>query len=123
MVLGLSTSSLQHPHLLLHHLHQRILFLTSDETPKIQYPKEVEIRKGAAGNPMHKPTETENKNKNEGREEVQRDISHELPAWLEEFRRIWSMKVLQQSLGETQRKEVKTLPVLLMIYQRSREQK
>ena len=35
---------------------------------------------------MHKPTETENKNKNEGREEVQSDLSHELPDWLQEFR-------------------------------------
>ena len=33
------------------------------------------------------------------------------------------MKVLQQILGETQSKEVKTLPVLLMSYQWSREQK
>ena len=36
--------------------------------------------------PLHKPTETENKNKNEGREEVQSDISHELPDWLQDFR-------------------------------------
>ena len=33
-----------------------------------------------------KPTETENINQNEGREEVQRDIPHELPDWLQEFR-------------------------------------
>ena len=38
------------------------------------------------GDPLHEPTETENKNKNEGREEVQRDISHELPDWLQEIR-------------------------------------
>ena len=37
--------------------------------------------------------------------------------------RIWSMKVLQQSLGETQSKEVKTLPSHLMNFQCSREQK
>ena len=35
---------------------------------------------------MHKPTETENKNKNEGREEVQSDLLHDLPDWLHEFR-------------------------------------
>ena len=35
---------------------------------------------------MHKPTKTENKNKNEGREEVQSDLLHELPDWLQEFR-------------------------------------
>ena len=34
---------------------------------------------------MCKPTETENKNKNEGREEVQSDLLHELPDWLQEF--------------------------------------
>ena len=37
-------------------------------------------------NPLHKPTETENKNNNEGREEVQSDLSHELPDWLQESR-------------------------------------
>ena len=35
---------------------------------------------------MHESTETENKNKNEEREEVPRDISHELLDWLQEFR-------------------------------------
>ena len=38
------------------------------------------------GNPRHEPTETENKNKNEEREEVQNDLLHELPDWLQEFR-------------------------------------
>ena len=38
------------------------------------------------GDPLHESTETENKNKNEDREEVQRDISHELLDWLQEFR-------------------------------------
>ena len=38
------------------------------------------------GNPLHESTETENQNKNEESEEVQRDISHELPDWLQEFR-------------------------------------
>ena len=35
---------------------------------------------------MHNPTETKNKNKNEGREEVQSDLLHEFPDWLQEFR-------------------------------------
>ena len=35
---------------------------------------------------MHKPTETENKNKNEGREEVQSNLLHDLPDWLQDFR-------------------------------------
>ena len=38
------------------------------------------------GDPLHESTETENKVKNGEREEVQRDISHELPGWLQEFR-------------------------------------
>ena len=29
------------------------------------------------GNPLHEPTDTENKNKNEGREEVQSDLLHD----------------------------------------------
>ena len=34
----------QRPHLRRHHLHHRILYLTSADTPKIQYKKEVEVR-------------------------------------------------------------------------------
>ena len=36
--------------------------------------------------PLHETTEFENKNKNWESEEVRRDISHELPDWLQEFR-------------------------------------
>ena len=36
--------------------------------------------------PLHGTTETENKNKNWESEEVQRDVSHELPDWQQEFR-------------------------------------
>ena len=72
------------------------------------------------GDPQHESTETGNKNQKE-ESEVQRDMSHELPGWLQEFReRIWLMKILQQSLGETQSKEVETLP---MNFQSSLEQK
>ena len=70
---------LQRPHLLLQHFHHRILYLTSDGTPKIQHPKEVEVRMKSYGE--HRPTETETKNKNEGHEEVQSDLLHELPKW------------------------------------------
>ena len=35
---------------------------------------------------QHKPKTTENKNENEGSEEVQSDMSHELLDWLQEFR-------------------------------------
>ena len=52
--------------------------------------------------PLHESTKTENKHKNEEREEVQRDISHELPDGLQEFREKL-MKVPQQSFGETPR--------------------
>ena len=38
------------------------------------------------GNPLHESTQTENKNKNEGREEAQSDLLHDLPDWLLEFR-------------------------------------
>ena len=38
------------------------------------------------GNPPHRSTETENTNKNEGREEVQSEKTHDLPDWLQEFR-------------------------------------
>ena len=38
------------------------------------------------GKLQHKPTETENKNENEGHEEVQSDLLHDLPDWLQEFR-------------------------------------
>ena len=38
------------------------------------------------GNPLHRLTETKNTNKNEGHEEVQSDLLHELPDWLQEFR-------------------------------------
>ena len=38
------------------------------------------------GNPLHSPTEAKNTSKNEGHEEVQSDLLHELPDWLQEFR-------------------------------------
>ena len=75
------------------------------------------------GDPLYESTETENKIKNWESEEVRRDISHELPDCYRNSGRIWLMKVLRQSFGETQSKEVKTLPVRLMNFQWSREQK
>ena len=38
------------------------------------------------GNLQRKPTETENKNKHEGHEEVQSDLLHDMPDWLQEFK-------------------------------------
>ena len=52
--------------------------------------------------PLHDSTETEKQNKNRESKEVQRDMSHELPDWLQEFRgESWLMKVLQKGFGET----------------------
>ena len=100
---------LQRPRLLHHHLHHGIPNLTSADTPK----NPVTERSGITseeqrGTALHKPTETENKNKNEGLEEVQSDPLRDLPDWLQDF---------------TLRLRIKTLPVLLLNYQWSREQK
>ena len=47
----------------------------------------VQERSGStSGEPLHETTETENTTKNGESEEVQRDMSHELPDWLQEFR-------------------------------------
>ena len=46
------------------------------------------MSKGLRGNPLHKPTETENKTKNEGSEGVRSDALHDLPDWLQDFREI-----------------------------------
>ena len=81
VVLGL----LQRPHLLPHHLHHRSQHrLTENQyrrTGGVENP--VPERNGSTSeelrwNPLHKPTETENKIKNEGREEVQSDLLHDL---------------------------------------------
>ena len=77
--------------------------------------------------PLHESTETENKNKNWRTRRKYKDI-YRMNCLLgyRNSGRIWSMKVLQQSFGETQSKEVKTLPTLpshLMNFQWSREQK
>ena len=37
-------------------------------------------------NPLQKPAETDNANKNDVHEEVQSDLLHDLPDWLQEFR-------------------------------------
>ena len=63
------------------------------------------------GDPLHETTETENQNKNRESKEVQRE-SYRMNCLIgcRNSERIWLMKVLQQSLGETQSKDVKTLP-------------
>ena len=75
----------QRPHLH-HHLHHRIPYLTKADTPKIQYPKEVAVRVRSYGKTrcidQRKPITQIKK----GRVEVQRDLLHDLPDWLREFR-------------------------------------
>ena len=111
-----------HLHLLLHHLHHRIPYLMSTDTPKIQYQKEVEVRVESVGETRcMKPQTPKTKIKMVNPEVVQRDISHELPDWHRNSGRIGLMKVLQQSFGETQSREVKTLPSHLMCFQWSRK--
>ena len=55
----------------------------SSKYTEIQCPKEVEVR---VRSPLREPTETENKNTNEGCKEAQSDPLHDLPDWLQEFR-------------------------------------
>ena len=76
----------QRPHLLQHHLQHRIQ--KSDASRYNENPEPERSGRTSEelqGNPLHKPTETENKNINEGREEVQSDLLHDLPDWLQEF--------------------------------------
>ena len=78
---------LRRPHLLLHHLHHSIPYLMSTDTPKIQYPKEVEVRARSYGETRRMNQQKQKiKNKNEGRKEVQSDLLHDLPDWLQEFK-------------------------------------
>ena len=66
------------------------------------------------GNSSHGQAETENPNMIDDYEEVRGDSSHGLPEWLQEFEDNLKMKVFQNT---------ETLPVLLMNYLQSREQK
>ena len=121
VVPGLSTSSSTTPTPLLQHLHHRILYLTSADTLKIQYPKEVEVRVRSYGETRCiDQQETESTSKNEGREEVQSDLLHDLPDWLQELR---ENLVDERSSLQPLRQRIKTLPSHLMNFQWSREQK
>ena len=82
----------------------------------IQYPKELEVRVRSFGETRCIDQ------KNEGREEVLINNMN-CPIGCKSSARIWSMNVVLQSHGETQSKEVKTLPSLHMNYPWSREQK
>ena len=73
------------------------------------------------GNPLHE-TETKNIN-NKGKQKHKEIFRMNCLVGYRNSGRSWSMKVLQQSFGETQSKEVRTLPSHLMNFQWSREQK
>ena len=93
-----------HLHLLHHHLHHRIPYLMSKDTPKIQYQKEVEVRVKSFGetrciDPQKTKTIIIMRNAKKYKEIY-------LMNCLIGYRnseRMWSMKVLQQSLRETPR--------------------
>ena len=61
--------------------------------------------------------------KHEEREKVHSDLLHDLPEWLQEFRENLVDESTPVEPRETLRLMIKTLPVLLMNYQWSREQK
>ena len=70
-----------------HHRHHRIPHLTSSDTLKIQYQKEVEVRVKSFGetrcmNPQKPKTKLKMKDAKNYKE-----ISHELPDWPQEFRK------------------------------------
>ena len=75
------TSGQKPRHPLLHHLHHRIPYVMTTDSTRKSGSTSGELR----GDPLHETTETENKKK-KGSKEVQRDISHELSDWLQEFR-------------------------------------
>ena len=61
--------------------------MTLPDTAKNPVPERSEsVSEELQGNPLHESTETENKNKNERREEAQSDLLHDLPDWVQEFR-------------------------------------
>ena len=110
-----------HPHLLLHHLHHRIPYLMSTDTPKIQFKKEVEVpMKSFRETRCMNPQKLETKIKKRSQKKYRETCRMSCLVGYRNSERIWLMKILQQSLGETQSKEVETLP---MNFQSSLEQK
>ena len=75
------------------------------------------------GDPLHGTTEIENKNKKKSQKKYKEIYRMNCLIGYRNSWRIWLMKVLLQSFGETHTKEVQTLPSHLMNFQWSREQK
>ena len=114
----------QHLHLLLHHLHHRITYLMSTDTPRIQYQREVEVRVRSYGETRcTNPQKPKTKIKMRYAKMYEEDISHESPDWLQEFRENLVDESTSREPWGNQSKEVKTLPSHLMNFQWSREQK
>ena len=98
-----------HIHLLLHHLHHRIPSLMSTDTPKIQCQKDVEVRVKSFGETRcMNPQKPKTKIKMENQQKYKEIFRMNCLIGYRNSERIWLMKVLQQSFGETQSKEVKT---------------
>ena len=102
-----------HHHLLLHHLHHRIPYLMSTETPKIQYKKEVERRVKSFGetrcmNPQKPKTKIQKVNQKKYKEIFRMNcmIGNRISG------RIWLMKVLQQSLGKPRARKSRHFQVI-----------
>ena len=81
VVLGLSTSSSTSSTSLTTSLQETVTDTGIPATGRSESTNEP-----ALGDPLHRSAKIKNKNKNEGREEVQSALWHELPDWLQEFK-------------------------------------
>ena len=88
-----------HLHLLLHHLYHRIPYLTSTDTPKIQYQKELEVRVESFGETRcTKPQKPKTKIKMGNQKKYKEKYRMNCLSDYRNSERIWLMKLLQQSL-------------------------
>ena len=87
------------------HLHHRIPYLMSTDTPKIQHQKEVEVRvESFAETRCMKPQKPKTKINMENQKKYKEIYRMTCLIGYGNSGRIWLMKVLQQSHGETQSK-------------------
>ena len=113
-----------HLRLLHHRLHHKIPFFDVNRYSKIQCQKEVEIRVESFGETRYvNPQKPKTKIKMENQKKYKEIYRMNGLIGCKNSERIWLMKVLQQSLGETLSKDAKTLPGQLMNFQWSCEQK
>ena len=78
---------LQHLCRRIRHLHRRdSVFWRQQVHGKSRNRKTGSASEELRRNPLHRSTETKNTNKNKGREEVQSDLLHDFPDWLQESR-------------------------------------